>query len=100
MAEKSTEGHVRTLLDDGWRAGPCYYVSVVDQPKGQTATNRVGLVAGPFATHQEALNLVDRASREAEKVNVWAPFYAFGTVLMWDGSRLGRLNDLLGVVVS
>lgn len=71
-----------------------YYVSVV-----RSSTQR-GLLAGPFATHAEALDLVDAARREACVVDPWCNFDLFGTCRLRGGSSLphGRLNERLGVV--
>ena len=70
-----------------------YYVSVMRSGRQQ------GLLAGPFATHQEALDLVDAARREACAVDPWCDFDAFGTCRLRGGSALphGRLNERLGV---
>lgn len=71
--------------------GP-YYVSIRDG-------DRFGLLAGPFATHREALDLVERARAAAHEANpVQAAFAGFGTCRMrtWCTSP-GRLNEALGV---
>ena len=76
-----------------------YYVSVFDKD-GNDRRGRVGLLAGPFLTHAEALGLVDRTRNEAEKVDPRACWYAFGTCRLKEGARKpGRLNDLLGLPV-
>jgi len=68
-----------------------YYVSVKD---GQ----RVGLLAGPFKTHAEALAMADRAKAKANEVNPWSAFMAFGTLRMKDDyDKPGVLNALLGL---
>lgn len=75
-------------------AGTNYYVSVIDGP-------RFGLLAGPFRTHVEALELVERARKEAERVDPRAVFYAFGTTAMHPDYRTpGKLNDPLGLEVE
>lgn len=76
-------------------AGAHYYVSVVD-------AGRTGLLAGPFATHGEALALVGRAREEAKKVTGgWSHFYSFGTVAMANEyTKPGLLNERLGVEVA
>lgn len=62
--------------------------------------SRHGLLAGPFATHVEALGWVDRASAEAERVDPWSVFDAFGTCSLPVGSgRVGCLNGRLGLTV-
>jgi len=78
-----------------------YYVSVVDGPRtgDHIEVKRMGLLAGPFETHDEALDKVNAIRRIAEQVNAWAHFYAFGTVKLKepiDGAYPpGRLNHLL-----
>jgi hypothetical protein len=71
-----------------------YYTSVRDpeDPK------KVGFLTGPYKTHQEALDMVDKAKELAYKVNAWAPFYAYGTCRLpedFSNPPLGKLNDLL-----
>lgn len=66
-----------------------YYVSVIDAA-------RYGLLAGPYKTHQEALDAVPEAKRAAEKVDSFSIFYAFGTCKTPDGyDKPGVLNHLL-----
>lgn len=78
-----------------------YYVSVIDGPRigDRIEVKRMGLLAGPYETHAEALDKVDTVRRIAEEINVWAHFYAFGTLKLkepTDGAYpLGRLNHLL-----
>jgi hypothetical protein len=78
-----------------------FYVSVIDGPRigDRIEVKRMGLLAGPYETHDDALDKVDVVRRIAEQVNVWAHFYAFGTVKLKepiDGSYPpGRLNHLL-----
>lgn len=81
---------VKRTKRGNWTDDPCFYVSVVDGPK-------FALLAGPFRSHQEALDLVRKASDEAEKHDPRAVFYAFGTVKMMNGYRDGILNQYLGV---
>lgn len=60
--------------------------------------SRSGLLAGPFATHSEALFRLDDAKRMACKLDPWADFDAFGTMSLPSPSgRVGVLNDRLGV---
>ncbi len=49
-----------------------FFVTVQDN-------GRNGFLAGPFETHQEALDLVRQAKSLAEAQNPWAAFYAYGT---------------------
>lgn len=71
--------------------GARYYVSVAD-------AGRVGLLAGPFDSHPEALEQVEPARRVAGERNPWSHFYAFGTVaVLTDSPRAGLLNGELGL---
>jgi hypothetical protein len=76
-----------------WTDEPCFYVSVVDG-------GRVGLVAGPFKTHEEAQGMVETARKKACELDPWADFYAFGTVKTVNGWRRGVINDHLGVIID
>lgn len=69
-----------------------YYVSIVRD-------RRTGLLAGPFATHTEALATVPAAREEAQDVDPWAAFDLFGTCsLPRDlANPMGTLNQRLGV---
>lgn len=40
---------------------------------------RVGVLAGPYETHAEALSVVEKVRAMAVKANSWAHFYSFGT---------------------
>ena len=55
-----------------------YYVSAIDG-------NRYALILGPFPTHQEALDNVDRAWKKAEEVDPRAFWWSFGTLRMNNG---------------
>jgi hypothetical protein len=69
--------------------GP-YYVSVVRDWKPEDAR----LVSGPYATHAEALALVDKARRIVEDRDPRAAFFAFGTVRMKEAfDRPGALQS-------
>lgn len=71
-----------------------YFVSIV---RGA----RRGLLAGPFGSHTAALAMVEPAKAEAQRVDAWTDFDAFGTCSLPIGSgRRGVLNDKLGVVLS
>jgi hypothetical protein len=59
--------------------GP-YYISVIRESGFKDAR----LVSGPYSTHQEALDLVDKARRIAEQHDSRAAWYAFGTLRMKD----------------
>ena len=64
-----------------------YYVSVVDG-------NRFGLLLGPFNSHQEALNMVQKAKNKAYELNpAEAAFAGFGTLRIEDYNRPGKLNS-------
>ena len=49
-----------------------FYVTVVDGP-------RVGFLLGPYASHQDAINNVDRGRELANGADAFAHFYSFGT---------------------
>jgi hypothetical protein len=75
-----------------------FYVSVIDGPRigGEIAVKRMGLLAGPYETHQEALDRVATVRKIAEEVNAWAHFYAFGTIKVKQPPYpVGKLNHLL-----
>ena len=66
-----------------------YYVSVRDG-------ERSALLAGPFATHPEALAAVRATRVVAQAKDVKSAFYAFGTArLELPTTRLGLLNEYL-----
>lgn len=60
---------------------------------------RTAWLAGPFATHDEALAMVQPAGREAEKIDPWIHFDEIGTVFIRRADPLpcGKLNAILGV---
>lgn len=69
-----------------------YFVSI----RRGDAKPRVGLLAGPFPTHTEALAMVDPARRLACQIDPWADFDYFGTMSLAAGSgRSGVLNERL-----
>ena len=71
-----------------------YYVSVIDG-------TRYALLAGPFTTHQEALNMVERTKDLAQTLDSRAVFYGFGTcrtdTRIEGVPRLSILNAQLGL---
>lgn len=68
-----------------------YYVSVVD-------ADRFNVLAGPFPTHQQALDLVETVRRIAEECDPRACWYGFGTTRMKDDyTKPGLLNDRVGI---
>ncbi|MGX9443883.1 hypothetical protein ACWX0K_15075 [Nitrobacteraceae bacterium UC4446_H13] len=71
-----------------------YYVSIVRDGRKR------GLLAGPFATHTEAIANVPAARDEAYNVDPWAWWDLFGTCsLPRDLSNpTGTLNHRLGIV--
>jgi hypothetical protein len=73
-------------------AGHRFYVSV-------RSGTRVGLLAGPFPAHREALGWVDRVQELARRLDPWAGFYLFGTCSSAAPRRVGRLNARLGLPV-
>ncbi|KKM60477.1 hypothetical protein LCGC14_1541460 [marine sediment metagenome] len=56
-----------------------FYVTVVE---GQ----RVGFLLGPYSTHQETVNNVDRGRKLAVAADSWADFYSFGTASLPAGN--------------
>lgn len=58
-------------VDEDTRPGH-YYVSVIDG-------SRYALLAGPYASHKEALGAVRAANDAACKLDARAHWYAFGT---------------------
>ena len=66
--------------------------------------SRTGFLLGPYDTHDTAKKNVDRAQREANEIDSWAWFYAFGTarVVAKPGRALpaGRLNERIGLELS
>jgi len=74
-----------------WTDNPCYYVSVRDGQK-------FAYLAGPFRKHQEALDMVDAATKAAQNYGdpkAW--FYAYGTCKAPNGHREGLLNKALNL---
>lgn len=69
-----------------------YYVSMIRD-------SRYALMAGPFATHAEALQMVDPVKKEAGRLDPFCDFDAFGTCSMLRRStnKDGWLNVWLGV---
>ena len=66
-----------------------YYVSAVDGPK-------FALLAGPYPSHAQALDMVDTVTAVAMKLDPKAAFYGFGTCRMRDDyNRPGVLNNHL-----
>lgn len=74
--------------------GGGYYVSIWDR-LSNAGHGRLGLLAGPYETHAEALSKVGRARELAAERDPWACFYGFGTVRMKDSYRkLGAFGKL------
>lgn len=73
-----------------------FYVSIV---RGTGPGRKVGLLAGPFAAHDEALAMVEPASRMARDADPWADFDAFGTMSIEGFDKPGVLNQRLGLPV-
>lgn len=67
-----------------------FYVSVI------RSDGDYRLLAGPFLTHQRALEMVDVTRAKANDVDPRACWYAFGTCKA-DTKQPGILNDLLGI---
>ena len=63
-----------------------YYVSLIDGP-------RFALLAGPYSTHREALDMVTPAKEAANKVNrQQAAFAGFGTCRLEHDAGAGILQ--------
>jgi hypothetical protein len=61
--------------------------------------SRTAWLAGPFATHFDALIAVDRAVKLANEIDQWAWFDPFGTCSLprTAGNPKGKLNLQLGL---
>lgn len=68
-----------------------YYVSMVRD-------SRYALMAGPFATHAEALEMVDAVRKEAARLDPFCDFDAFGTCSKRRSAdnKMGFLNVWVG----
>jgi len=68
-----------------------YYVSMIRDSK-------YALMAGPFATHDEALSFVDPVKKEASRLDPRCDFDAFGTcsLLQRADNKMGWLNVYVG----
>jgi hypothetical protein len=75
-----------------------YYVSLRRSAPG--GKFRTALLAGPFATHTEALSMVKAAKNDASRLDAWTDFDAFGTMSLPRNiaNPVGKLNERLGVV--
>lgn len=60
------------LLNYDSRTDRKFYVSVRD-------AGRTGILLGPYSSHSEALENVERGKTLARDANPWAAFYSFGT---------------------
>ena len=83
-------GEIIETTRGNWTDHECFYVSIVDG-------RRFNVVAGPFQTHQEALDTVDKAIEAGYKVDPKSWFYSWGTVKMKNGYQEGILNKQLGI---
>ncbi len=73
---------------NNWTDNPCYYVSVKND-------SQTGILAGPFKTHQDAIDMVEQCRAYADKLDSMAHFYAFGTCKLDNGYREGLFNGNL-----
>jgi len=73
-----------------WTDKECFYVSIID-------ADRFNAVAGPFKTHQEALDMVNPAIKAGGELDPRSHFYAWGTVKMVNGHKEGMLNEHLNI---
>lgn len=74
---------------DGWRGRPCFYATVRNGADWRP-------LAGPFATHAAARDSLREARRLANRRDSRAPWYAFGTALLPDGSVTGIFSAEMG----
>jgi hypothetical protein len=82
--------------DGGGMTERVFYVSVVDG-------RRTGLLRGPFATHAEALALVEPVRTWVVARDPRAHFYGFGTAAVRgnpETAQPGRLNDVMAGVAA
>ena len=72
-------------MREDWKQHPCYYVSAIYGP-------RWWALAGPYRSHPEALQEVERVRTLAEQEEPRSVFYAFGTIKMPTGAYLAPLT--------
>ncbi len=75
-----------------------FYVSVLERLANDGSRDRYAFLAGPFDTHQEALDLVDACSAHALVHYDRAEFYRYGTLSLprdYPNRPLGLFNALL-----
>lgn len=66
-----------------------FYVTVISGKK-------VGFLLGPYSTHEEALENVDRGKSRAIETDPWAHFYYFGTS-KWKDPKAPLPNSVFGL---
>lgn len=72
-----------------------FYVTMIRDPGPR---QKVAWLAGPFATHEEALAQVEPARAKANEVDAFSAFDAFGTASVEsDNHKPGKLNTALGL---
>ena len=81
---------VKTRPIGSWVDNPCYYVSIIDG-------ERWALILGPFRTHQEALDMVDKARDVGCEIDRKSHFYGWGTCKVADGRAVGVLNKYFDI---
>ncbi|MBW2569699.1 MAG: hypothetical protein JRE47_10115 [Deltaproteobacteria bacterium] len=81
---------MRKFKRGNWTDENCFYVSVKDG-------NQFNIVAGPFKTHKQALDLVEPAIKAGRILDPKSHFYAWGTVKMKNGHQEGILNKALNI---
>jgi len=87
-----------TMQKPVFDASRVFYVSVLDRLANDGSRDRYAFLAGPFATHQEALDLVDACSAHALAYHDRAEFYHYGTLSLprdYPNLPLGLFNALL-----
>lgn len=98
-AQRSNQNCTRDGLEI-WSGERYVPVEVRDYYVTMIRAKRTAFLAGPLATHAQALALVDAAKRKASEVDPWSDFDAFGTssLPVSNGNPFGKLNQHLGVV--
>ena len=90
-----TQEPVDTPHDPGgdksrWRERPCFYVTAI-------YNDAYAVLAGPYPTRQQAIDKVDAARSLVVSRDYRAPWYAYGTAKLPDGSKTGQFNMAVGV---
>ena len=82
--QQTVDPYVNTQGED-WRDFPCYYVSAIDGPQWWA-------LAGPYRSHQAALDHVERVRALANAEEPRSHFYGFGTVKLRTGHYIAPVT--------